>query len=332
MPACTIVIPTYERSAFLRRALRYYEGRGARYPIVVADSSSDEVKRENRATVESISGVDVVHLDHFAPDENPCLKVVEACRTVATPYMVLCADDDFTTPRGIDECVAFLMGNPDYSLAQGYCIVFTHEPETEGGDRVRWQQYLVTPTIDMPDPLERLYFHLSAYQVTYYAVHSTTVFIEVMQEAAEHTDDSRFGELLPSALSVVMGKCRHLDVLYSARESHPAMAGAHVPTLRDFMADGSYEGRYARFRARIVERLVSEGAEREVAGAVADSAWHNYLSPGTRADEEMAEALEGRTAAASAIALREGFSAFVSAHHDEFESELASISSALAGE
>ena len=41
---CTIVIPTYNRPAYLRRILRYYDRTGIPLSVIVADSSPDKIK------------------------------------------------------------------------------------------------------------------------------------------------------------------------------------------------------------------------------------------------------------------------------------------------
>ena len=49
MPKVSIIIPTYNRPAYLRRILDYYDSFGEDFKIIVADSSSDENKiKKNR--------------------------------------------------------------------------------------------------------------------------------------------------------------------------------------------------------------------------------------------------------------------------------------------
>ena len=52
---CTILIPTYNRSDYLRRILSYYNEYGGNYNIIVADSGSDETKKMNKETISSLS-------------------------------------------------------------------------------------------------------------------------------------------------------------------------------------------------------------------------------------------------------------------------------------
>lgn len=326
--ACTIVIPTYDRPAFLGRLLRYYADSGTTRPIVVADSSADEAKQLNRDVIASLDSLEVSHFDHYAHDTSPYAKLADAAAHVATPYSVVCADDDFTTEWGIGECAAYLAANPDYSIAQGYCVVFSFDAAA-GAAGMRWQQYLATPTVSFPEPLKRLYYHLSAYQATYYAVHRTAVLRVIMEEAAQHTDDIRFGELLPSMLSVVMGKCRHLDVLFAARQTHPGMLGSHIPTFSDFVTEGSYERKYGEFRERILAGLVDAGANAEASGMMIDSAMSNYFAAGPSVDQRMETYLGDHTKSGSAATLRAGFQEFLESHQGRFDSEIAKMTRAL---
>lgn len=43
---------------------------------------------------------------------------------IQTPYVVYVAEDDFTTPEGISQCIQFLESHPDYTSAQGHYLTF----------------------------------------------------------------------------------------------------------------------------------------------------------------------------------------------------------------
>jgi hypothetical protein len=48
-------------------------------------------------------------------------------KLVSTPYVTLCADDDFIAYEGLLECVNFLSANDDYSAVQGLYLGFQEE-------------------------------------------------------------------------------------------------------------------------------------------------------------------------------------------------------------
>jgi hypothetical protein len=70
----TLVIPTFNRPAHLRRLLGYMAARRFEYPIRVLDSSGDDALAQNRETV-GRGGLDLVH-DVYDP-ATPMHKKIE---------------------------------------------------------------------------------------------------------------------------------------------------------------------------------------------------------------------------------------------------------------
>ena len=124
MTKCNIIIPTYNRPAYLRRILGYYGDYGRDFNVIVADSSSDDIKAINEETISSTSKTDIEYLGDYTPDVNPYTKVADAVNHAGEQYCVLCADDDFVTPDGIRQSVDFLEENPDFAIAHGRYINF----------------------------------------------------------------------------------------------------------------------------------------------------------------------------------------------------------------
>jgi hypothetical protein len=71
--------------------------------------------------------------------------------------------------------------------------------------------------------------------------------MSVLRETIAYTDDYRFGELLPSLLTLLNGKMKHLDVFYAARRWDPNSSGQTLMTFDGYVATGSYDKKYARF-------------------------------------------------------------------------------------
>ncbi|NQU02533.1 MAG: glycosyltransferase, partial [Syntrophaceae bacterium] len=66
----TIIIPTYNRPQYLKRILSYYDEYGTAYNIIVADSSSDEIKKVNEETISSFSNLDIQYFNSYSADIN----------------------------------------------------------------------------------------------------------------------------------------------------------------------------------------------------------------------------------------------------------------------
>jgi glycosyltransferase domain-containing protein len=188
----SVVIPTYNRPAYLKRILSYYHQYGTGLPIVIADSSSEENKKLNRETVSSFQDAFFTYLDRYDPSTSFWHKIVDALQQVSTGYCVFCADDDFVTPNGINQSVDFLEHNPDYTVAHGSYIRFRLEGNGPDKRYFGLNMYcspefnaLSNPasglrniyaglSIVFPGAVERLRYKLADYPIpTFYAVHRT---------------------------------------------------------------------------------------------------------------------------------------------------------------
>jgi glycosyltransferase domain-containing protein len=108
----TIIIPTHNRHSYLERIEKYYSF----FPcqIYVIDSS-----------VNSYSGFKSLNFQYVhQPKMSFVPKVLHALKMVETKYVILCADDDFLSSKGLKSAVSFLDNNIDYSKFVGNFIYF----------------------------------------------------------------------------------------------------------------------------------------------------------------------------------------------------------------
>jgi len=292
---CTVVIPTYNRHACLKRILSYYHQYGKDLPVLIADSSSEENKKLNRETVSSFNESCFSYTDKYDPNTTPHHKIADALQQVSTKYCVLCADDDFITLNGIKLSVDFLEHNPDFTVAHGRYISFRLEGDGED-KRFCWRNtYLppvikpsfkpastlnhvgMGPSIIFPGALERFHYHMSNYYIpTFYAVHRTDLLKYIWEETLKNTCDYRFGELLPSMLTLIHGKMKCLDVLYGARDAS-SVRTFHLRPLKDYTA-AEYNEEYAKFKACLAMRLSAEsGLDKEASVKIIDDAMAAYM-------------------------------------------------------
>ncbi len=246
----TIVIPTYNRTGYLKRLLGYYNDCRLTYNIIVADGSSDEIKKANREMVSSFPVLRVLHLDGYSPETRLNVRISDALNYVNTKYSVICADDDFITPKGMAQSVDFLESHPDFSVAHGQYIFFNLEDEEKKESKFRWKTIYSNESITSTDPAIRLHKQLSEYSIaTFYAVHKTEFLQWIWTETPRYTKDTDalFIELLASTLTLVYGKMKCLDVLYAVRDLSSTRVG-YIQTFRDYMEACTYKEQYVRFR------------------------------------------------------------------------------------
>lgn len=255
----TLCIPTKDRPELLALVLRYYRGQGARFQIVIADSSRAPVAEANQRLVESLrSSLDLRHL-RYEPEIHVAQKIAHALEQVETPYAVLGADDDFSVPAALDRAAGFLATHPEYALAHGDAILF-HAPAAaadHGGGPlvVRYPQR----SVEQPTGALRLLDHLSHYALTFYSLHRTALLRDTWKVVSSVELDYAFVELLPSCLTIIQGKSKQLGGLYLARQGHAAQTS--VTYLRDtleWVADPSWASQQASVRRVLAEALARQ--------------------------------------------------------------------------
>src|ERR1700674_5448783 len=91
-PRYTLLIPTFNRPAYLRSLLGYLAARRFAYAIRVLDSGSPETLSQNREAISQVR-LDVVH-QTYDTTIPAAIKFADGTQSVDTPYCSFCADDD----------------------------------------------------------------------------------------------------------------------------------------------------------------------------------------------------------------------------------------------
>src|SRR5258708_3922935 len=118
----TLLIPTYNRSAYLRSQVAYLTARRVEFPIHVLYSSPEPALSENRGMI-SRAGLDITH-KIYDPTITIWTKLARGIEAIETPYSSFCADDDVLFTGVLNECLDFLDANPTFVAAHGYYINF----------------------------------------------------------------------------------------------------------------------------------------------------------------------------------------------------------------
>ena len=252
----TIIIPTLNRADFVVRTLSYYAATGFSGAILVGDSSIPEQATRLEAYVKRIR--DRLNVAYVAcPGMSDKETLHRLSTMVETRYATLIGDDDFLVVPGLEACAAFLDANPDFAGANGLAWAFTVEPSSPGTGEVygRMDVFDAYPQPEFPQPgaAQRFAAHMANYRATLFTLHRAEVWREMWADVLA-LDDRAFGaELLPSVLSPILGRTKHLDRMYLLRQSHGRRY--LLPSASDWMAQPRWQANYERFRELLAERL-----------------------------------------------------------------------------
>ena len=104
----TILIPSHNRHDMLRVCVSWFLRMGCK--IVIVDSTEQQwthpLKREPKITY--------LHIQKTIEK-----KLILGLKHVSTPFVAMCADDDFLFASGIDKSIEFLLANDEYVFCQG---------------------------------------------------------------------------------------------------------------------------------------------------------------------------------------------------------------------
>ena len=107
----SILIPSHNRSNHIARSLDYWD----KYNLqkIIVDSSTNIQKNFSKKT-------NYFYKKNLSFPE----KILFGLQRVNTPFVAICADDDFHTENGLYEAVNYLQNNLNCSSAMGRYITF----------------------------------------------------------------------------------------------------------------------------------------------------------------------------------------------------------------
>lgn len=209
----TLVIPTYNRAALLKRLVTYYAARQP-MPILVLDSSAPEIAAENAAALAPYEVF--VRRVVFPTTMPPAVKLAQGLAHVETATVSFCADDDLVFPDGLREALAFLAGHPDHVSAHGLYLNFG-----EHGHNIHVMREYAGPSNDAEHPGARIFRLCQNYESLYYGVFRTADLRDIFT-AMDGLDSLHYQELFQSVAALIKGKVKRFPSFYAGRRSGPA--------------------------------------------------------------------------------------------------------------
>ena len=228
-----------------------------------------------------MSGLNIAYLGKYPSEINPVYKFAALVEYTTEEYSVFCADDDFIVLNGINEAIAFLEKNPDFTCAHGNYISFKEDTKNK---RFYWKPIYPYTSITCSDPKERFQSHLQKYYPTIYAVHRTDFFKMIYKELLlSKTDPIQFAELLPDMLTLIYGKMKRLDVFYAARQAESQVE--HWPSLLEYKEMGKFDREYIKFKNCLAVHLSKNSKlTEEKAKVLINNAMKQYLRKNRKKD------------------------------------------------
>ncbi len=240
----TLVLILHGRHDNLDRQLLYYKNKGVN--ILIADSSNEE---------HNFSYFENIWTYKFFNGLNYTQKIEAVLQLVKTPYIALCADDDFIIPNALFNCVEYLERNLSYSIAQGNCICYAKESVETKNIVFKPLYPPLNNDFNESDPFKRLESFLSNYRSVLYAVHRTEVLKEAFLDAGKKISNLFLNEYLTIFIPLMQGKCKELPILYQIREYALDSDDKTSDNLGTILTNKSYKTEKESFIEFIVSKI-----------------------------------------------------------------------------
>jgi glycosyltransferase domain-containing protein len=276
-PDCfALVLPTLDGTPFLRRTLDHLRAIGYPGLVVIADDSSGA----HRAFVAAAPGTfpEVwLEVHEYPPGTRFLPKLVATLERLKSRYVMLCAQDDFVVPGGLEALVGALDGDASLVAARGRVARFSlHRTGAEGAARVELHRHPMREYLDA-DPVRRVLEHVRDFAPALYSVHRREALAHGLRLTEERTQNVIFFQYLSSCITAFLGRIECLDTLYYVRQRHAQSWAARVG--RDYehwprlVAAPGYSRYYQEFRAAVLELLSPRHADGDALGTAFDDAY-----------------------------------------------------------
>jgi len=243
----TIIIPTYNRPEYLKRILSYYESFEVK--IIVVDAS-DEIFPYLALYKDQIEYRHTLNKDRIS-------RINEIASLICTPYVLLCADDDFIIPDAVNRVVSFLQENPDYALGEGYIFKFYNQ----NNDLmcIASSKNMLGVNISEDCPSKRILYAVTNPVAIFYSVYRTDIFKEMYKSMILNNKTiikhPNLQEMYISWYSLIEGKFIVLPLLYQAREATWNSEGQTSTDLKEIISTKKFRKEYNEFVALVAAHL-----------------------------------------------------------------------------
>jgi glycosyltransferase domain-containing protein len=216
----TVIIPTYNRPEHLKKSIEYW-GQSVNKIIIVDGSSIPYLGDLTNNLV----------YQHF-PGLNIFERLTEVIKIIETPYVVLCADDDFHGFNALNKCVSYLDDNVDYQSVQGRCLAYELIDNIAHFSTI-YKKYWFFEVV-AEHPRQRLIEAMNPYMHQIYSVQRTPCLANMFAELPR-IQNGRVFELHLSMIASVYGKHKVLPFFYSIREIIEGSGGQTEETIESWL-------------------------------------------------------------------------------------------------
>ena len=250
--ALTVILPVRGRVDFTRRWLEWAKSSALSCAVIVADGSDPDACETVARTVVAGASQGMPWSHRAASGSALAVRIADAAASIATPYALLSANDDFPLTAGLSACVLALEAHRATSVCGGpACAVALPASEPIWSGRARARASIARAPVDAATEIERVEALLNAYDPPWYDVHRAEVLRGAFSRVlASGIRDMNLLELTHACAVAAAGPILRTEVPHLARQEDVAgSASAEIAEHGDLLAEILSEGWGSQFDA-----------------------------------------------------------------------------------
>lgn len=256
-----IVIPTLNRSKFLKRALEFYSRHDFEGLIYIGDSSGPEEQDRVKDLVSRYDRALNLQYHYFdGPHDGAVITQLNPYIHNSVKYVTFSGDDDFHVPNGLQACAEFLDTHPEYVAAHGHRINFARE-----GNKVKMMNVRHGYDWGKDSPqLDRLREYLRAGISLSNYLHRKSAWIERYKVCDQIPTRYLGGELCSECTSALLGPVKFLDDVVSFlfyQDNPERVFSFDTTTLFNLMNSSEWARSYSKILVRLTELMEVKNLE-----------------------------------------------------------------------
>jgi len=237
----TIVIPTYNRPRYIRRALEFWYKTPVQ--LVILDGSAEPTELPDKFKASE-------NITYYHAPVSLEERLGKSTEFVKTKYAALISDDEFFLPSVLSKCIQFLDDHDDYAACKGLAVSFGWD-----GRIINWKPINKTLRgykVVAENPSDRIYEHLSNYaHASLWSVQRRDVYAASMKAVGSGPPFPAGGcaELQVSLITAYMGKIMIVQELMWLRsyENQSTWWKQAPLSIAAWWRDPAYENQHKRF-------------------------------------------------------------------------------------
>jgi glycosyltransferase domain-containing protein len=250
----TIVIPTYNRQAYLIRQIMYLSNYSVK--LIIVDGSNEKISEKFINELKFCKDFEYIHSIEISYVE----RIKLASKKVQTNFAMCLAEDDFLVFTGVNKAIDVLKNDNSLSACFGQVAGLDYNKTKKKSYLIDYGLSLKNYSISQTKPLDRLFFAFNSYRsFSPYAVFRKN-FFEIIWSNIETCSCLELIEYEHAINTLLLGQIKTIDEIFWIRSQEldsldSKLDGSRKNNFKKWYQDKFFEDEIKKFKKRVSKNI-----------------------------------------------------------------------------